>query len=186
MVERRRRRSKSSLPRSGGPLFLSVLRRCISKRRNLTAAPSLFLLRASGQRMVQDFQLSILRIIVRPGYCWMSASRQQPRIVAERLSADSGDAPTHACMPMRQRGMLASRVSTWLRDNFWRRIAPILLRPRWKVFLPMSMQRLQGDDLAWHGMLLVLAAPCHLCGWAGAGARRVHPINRHTGTTTAV
>ena len=25
-------------------------------------------------------------------------------------------------------------------------------------------------------MLLVLAAPCHLCGWA-ARARRVHPIN---------
>ncbi len=37
--------------------------------------------------------------------------------------------------------MLASRMSTWLRDNFWRRtIAPILSRPmRWNVFLPMSM-----------------------------------------------
>ncbi len=36
--------------------------------------------------------------------------------------------------------MLASRASIWLRDNFWRRT---------------------------HVMLLVLAAPCQLCRWAG-------------------
>jgi hypothetical protein len=25
----------------------------------------------------------------------------------------------------------------------------------------------KADGLAWHGMLLVLAVPCHLCGWVG-------------------
>jgi hypothetical protein len=46
-----------------------------------------------------------------------------------------------ASMPMRQRGVFASRASTWRRESFWRRtIAPFLSRPtRWNVFLPMSM-----------------------------------------------
>jgi hypothetical protein len=40
----------------------------------------------SGQGMVHDPQLSILRIIVRPGYCWISASKQSTNsaIVCER------------------------------------------------------------------------------------------------------
>ena len=66
-----------------------------------------------------------------------------------------------------------SQASTWRRDNFWRRaMAPILSKPmRWNVFLPMSMpivaNGFKAGGLAWHGMFLVLAAPCHLRRWAG-------------------
>ena len=78
--------------------------------------------------------------------------------------------------------MLASRMSTWLRDNFWRRtMAPILSRPmRWNVFLPMSMP-IVGQALR----LVVLSGMGRSWCWqpratfaAGLGrSTAVHPIN---------
>src|SRR4029077_16832929 len=49
--------------------------------------------------------------------------------------------PTHASMPIRQGGVLASRASTWPRDHFCRStMAPHLSRPMtWQEFLPISM-----------------------------------------------
>src|SRR5215831_21363792 len=66
-------------------------------------------------------------------------------------------------MPIRHRGMLATRASTWPRDHLCRStIAPRRSRPMtWKAFLPMSMPivAISKFDLSDIAVLLYLDAP---------------------------
>ena len=68
------------MERRGKPFSLSVLRLCIleTKRRNLTAASSLFFVTStrSGQGMVHDTQLSASYRAVRSCSCWRYAGGQ--------------------------------------------------------------------------------------------------------------
>ena len=63
-----------------------------------------------------------------------------------------------------------SRASTWRRDQLCRRtMAPIADKvERGPADVDADCRNgFKAGDLEWHEMFLVLAAPCHLCGWAG-------------------
>ena len=76
-------------------------------------------------------------------------------------------------MPIRHGGMLARQASTWPRDSFRRiTIAPVLFEADEveRVLADVDADRRNGfsdSSLAWHGILLVMAAPDQLCGGVG-------------------
>src|SRR6266478_4106968 len=86
-------------------------------------------------------------------------------------------------MPIKQAGMLASRVSTWPRDHFCRStIAPRPSRPTtWNEFLPISIPITAITLLSFSDMACSFrwVPPASLLADRGAGARLDHPISGH-------
>src|SRR6266481_1787315 len=84
-------------------------------------------------------------------------------------------------MPIKQAGMLASRVSTWPRDHFCRStIAPRPSRPTtWNEFLPISIPITAITLLSFSDMACSFrwVPPASLLADRGAGARLDHPIS---------
>ena len=85
-------------------------------------------------------------------------------------------------MPMRQRGRLAKRTATWLRDSFWRKtMAPLLSKPiTWKLFLPISMPMVEmaaGDVFV--VMVIFFSVFCAPGLEQISRTRSVHPIIGH-------